>query len=142
MLPKESNGTGILLIPISAKKETSFDYFVRYRVVLSDGTVTYLHPKNKYGLIKDLAPGSYYVEYIESMYIESGRLMEDRATTIRFEIEADTITTLDSMLSVRVYRKGDLYYQSGQFTSMTAEERALSMQRFSENRDLGPWSLN
>ncbi|MBU2864139.1 hypothetical protein KO489_09820 [Reinekea forsetii] len=140
-IPPVSNDTGMLFIPIKYSKETTGKPFVKYRVVFSDGTVTYLHADKSYGLVKNLKPGQYKVEYFESMYIESGQLMEDRKTNLTFTIEAGEITTSDNWLRVRLYKKPNAYYQQGYFERMTQTEKQSKMKEFSANNDLSGWVL-
>ncbi|MDN3651027.1 hypothetical protein QWZ13_19125 [Reinekea marina] len=140
-IPPVSNETGMLLIPIHYQKEVPGKPFIKYRVVFSDGTVTYLHADKSYGLVKNLAPGHYKVDYMEAMYIQSGRLTEDYTTNLSFTIEPGKITTSDNWLRVRLYKKPNAYYQQGYFERMTQTEKQSKMKEFSANNDLSGWVL-
>ncbi len=142
ILPKESNGTGMLLIAVNSVKETTGDYFVNYRIVIREDKVTYVRPEDKYILIGDLAPGEHKIKYLEAMYKNSGRLWYDQGKNIPFSIKKNTITVLDKWLAIKLYKKDDLSYQEGDIKQMPKRDRDLFIEEFTEKNELGIWTID
>lgn len=131
----------MLLVAVTDEKETTGDYFVKYRVVTDNDKVFYLHADKPYLLVKGFEPGMHYVDYLESKYIRSGRQMTDRDVYIQFEIEADKITVLEDWLYVRLYNKNGSRYQHSSFQYIPTAEKQKLIEQFQNDNDMKFWQF-
>lgn len=74
-LPKNTNDTGVLYIPIERDYKAGDSPYVKYRIEYAQGTrAFYITPTKDFTIIKNLTPGSYYIEKIQPVYIKSGKM--------------------------------------------------------------------
>lgn len=143
-LPKNTNDTGVLYIQLERYYKAGDTPYVKYRIEYAKGTKAfYITPTKDFTIIKNLTPGSYRINSIQPVYINSGKMYRSSGTRgFSFEIVQGQITILPKKLFVQfIDYKDGTRRQSGKFIDISNDKMAEIQTNIKNLKGIENWTI-
>lgn len=144
----KSDGDTLFIIPVSAIRATSEQYFglCELRIVRSGDnyeTFCQINPDSHYGMIVGLSPGQYAVREISARY-KAGSTAWARKTDIQFALVSGCVTILPQEIVFKIEKKANqesyqMFLSWGVLTQSTAKKL---LQELGEQENYQYWQLS
>lgn len=145
-LPKNSNDTGVLFIPIERDYKAGDAPYVKYRIEYTNGNgnrVFYITLTKDFSIIKNLTPGKYTVEKVQPVYIKSGKRFSSMWSRLDpFEIKPGQITISPKKLYVSFRNFPDgTRRQSGEFVTVYSDDLVKIHSNLNNLKGIEDWKV-